>query len=200
MPGSATLRGALLGLGAATLFGLSAPLAKPLLASAGPLALAGLLYLGGGLGLTLLRLFQRGVRVKEAPLDGRDWVLLAAITLLGGVAAPSLMLVGLGRLSAVSASLLLNLEGVFTIALAVLLFGEHLGVRTRGHLAAGALMMAGVVLLVRERHGHRHAPLVHDHPHLPDAHHRHRHEPPHNDRKPRPRRAGWWPVDRTAGC
>jgi len=37
------------------------------------------------------------------------------------------MLIGLARLSAVAGALLLNLEAPFTILLAVLLFGEHLG-------------------------------------------------------------------------
>jgi drug/metabolite transporter (DMT)-like permease len=141
------LRGAALGFTAAALFGVSAPLAKPLLAEAGPLTLAGLLYLGGGLGLTLYRLGLRGLgrRVaQEAQLDARDGVLMAGITVLGGVLGPSLMLLGLGRLPAISASLLLNLEGVFTIGLAVLLFREHLGVGVG--LAAGAILMGAVLL------------------------------------------------------
>ena len=147
MRSSASLRGALFGLGAATLFGLSAPLAKPLLAAAGPLMLAGLLYLGGGLGLTLFRLLRWGLREegpREAALGARDMGLMAAIIVLGGGLGPFLMLLGLGRLTAVSASLLLNLEGVFTILLAVLFFGEHLG--TRETVSASAIV-AGAVLL-----------------------------------------------------
>jgi drug/metabolite transporter (DMT)-like permease len=41
-------------LGAAVLFGLSTPLAKLLTGQASPLLLAGLLYTGSGIGLTLL--------------------------------------------------------------------------------------------------------------------------------------------------
>jgi drug/metabolite transporter (DMT)-like permease len=45
--------------------------------------------------------------------------------------------------------------------------------------AAAALMLAGVVALVRERHGHRHThePLEHEHAHTHDAHHQHAHAP-----------------------
>ena len=53
-------RGALLGILAAALFGASTPIAKLLLHDIGPLLLASLLYLGAGVGLTLLRLTAPG--------------------------------------------------------------------------------------------------------------------------------------------
>ena len=56
------------------------------------------------------------------------------LVLAGGVAGPLLMLFGLQRTSAVTGSLLLNLEAPFTIAIAVLVFREHLG-----RYAAGAV-------------------------------------------------------------
>jgi hypothetical protein len=46
------------GLGAAVLFGVSTPFAKLLLPSSGPFMLAGLLYLGAGIGMTLIALFR----------------------------------------------------------------------------------------------------------------------------------------------
>ncbi|WNG42486.1 EamA family transporter [Archangium violaceum] len=145
---SPEVKGALMGLGAAALFGLSAPLAKQLLPASGPLMLASLLYLGGGLGLSLVplaaRLRRAGVPRREAPLERRDWPLLAGIILCGGMLGPVLMLVGLARLSAVATSLLLNLEGPFTILLAVLLFGEHLG--RRAVLATGFIFCGAAVL------------------------------------------------------
>lgn len=143
------LRGALFGLGAATLFGLSAPLAKLLLPGAGPLAMAGLLYIGGGIGLLgvsgVLRWWSRGRgRPGEAALRASDTGLLAAIVVAGGIAGPVLMLVGLGRVSGVVGSLLLNLEAPFTMLLAVVVFREHLA----GHaLAGGGLVVAGAALL-----------------------------------------------------
>ncbi len=110
----------LLGLLAAALFGAGAPLAKLLLPGAGPVLLAGLLYLGAGAGLLPLRSRQ------EAKLSRSDAPALLGVVLFGGVAGPALLLWGLARMSAVSASLLLNLEAPLTIALAVALFGEHL--------------------------------------------------------------------------
>lgn len=144
----AEVKGAVMGLGAATLFGLSAPLSKLLLPASGPLVLASLLYLGGGLGLSLFSLLARSRRGKqsgrEAPLRTKDVPLLLGVILCGGVLGPVLMLVGLGRLSGVAASLLLNLEGPFTILLAVLVFGEHLG-RTAA-LAVGLVLSGAGVL------------------------------------------------------
>jgi drug/metabolite transporter (DMT)-like permease len=129
-------------LGAAALFGLSAPLAKLLLSEAEPMALAPLLYLGAGIGLALGGVLRAraspAVPDREAPLRGADAWLLAAIILVGGVAAPLLLLIGLTRVSAVVGSLLLNLEAPFTIAVAVGLLGEHLDVRA----AAGAAFVA----------------------------------------------------------
>lgn len=145
---SLEVKGALMGLGAAALFGLSAPMAKLLLPTSGPLLLASLLYLGGGLGLSLVGVVARLRRTaspsREAPLGRRDWPLLAGVILCGGMLGPVLMLVGLERLSGVSTSLLLNLEGPFTILLAVLLFGEHLG--RRAAVAAGFIFGGAAVL------------------------------------------------------
>jgi drug/metabolite transporter (DMT)-like permease len=142
------VRGAVMGLGAAALFGLSAPLSKLLLPASGPLVLASLLYLGGGLGLTLVGLVTgltgRKPAGNEARLRGRDALPLAGVILCGGVLGPVLMLVGLERLSGVTASLLLNLEGPFTILLAVLVFGEHLG--HFAALAAGLILTGAAVL------------------------------------------------------
>jgi drug/metabolite transporter (DMT)-like permease len=134
--------GLLRGLGAALLFGLSTPVAKRLLPGTGPFTLAALLYLGSGVGFLLLgRLLPRS---GEAPLRRSDAPLLAAVTASGGVVAPVLLMVGLSRLDGTTASLLLNLELPLTIALAVGLFGEHLGGR---ELAGAAAVVAGSVLL-----------------------------------------------------
>jgi drug/metabolite transporter (DMT)-like permease len=143
------LRGAAFGLAAAALFGLSAPLAKLLLPGAGPLAMAGLLYLGGGLGLVIaggVRWWRSGGRVerREAALRASDAGLLLGIVVAGGMIGPVLMLVGLARVSGVVGSLLLNLEAPFTMVLAVLLFREHLAGRA---LAGSSLVVAGAVLL-----------------------------------------------------
>jgi len=133
-------RGAAYGLAAAALFGMSPPLAKLLLPEAGPLLIAGLLYLGAGLGLLAFeRLFYRGSDAsrREAPVKPSDRWLLAGIVVAGGIVGPVLMLWGLQRVTGVLGSLLLNLEAPFTILVALLLFGEHLGRRE----AAGAMLI-----------------------------------------------------------
>jgi drug/metabolite transporter (DMT)-like permease len=140
-------RGAVSGLVAAALFGASAPLAKLLLPGSDPLALAGLLYMGAGLGLSLQRIAVRRVRPvrrAEARLRPADAPLLAGIVVAGGVAAPVLMLFGLRRLTAVTSALLLNLEGPLTVLLAILLFGEHL---SRREWLGTAMTMAGAAVL-----------------------------------------------------
>lgn len=135
-------RGAVFGLLAAALFGASAPLAKRLLPEAGPVLVAALFYLGGGAALSFVRALSR--RDTEAGLRRADVPLLLAITVLGGIAGPILMLNGLARVSGVAGSLLLNLEAPFTILLAIVGFGEHLG---RRELLAATTILGGAALL-----------------------------------------------------
>lgn len=70
--------------------------------------------------------------------------ILFLIIAFGGMLGPILMLYGLARISALAASLLLNLEAVFTILLAVFVFREHLG---SPGVTASALGVLGAVLL-----------------------------------------------------
>ena len=125
---SSKRQGAFYGLAAALLFGISPPFAKLLLPESGPMLIAGLLYLGAGLGLLLFEMtgrpFQLGI--QEAPVRRADVGLLAGVILTGGMLGPFLMLFGLARLSGVLTSLLLNLEAPFTVLVAVLVFREHL--------------------------------------------------------------------------
>ena len=143
-PGNPRHRGIAAALGAAALFGATTPFAKQLLRAIAPWTLAGALYLGAGAGLTLLRVLRdRGWRGPAlARGDGR-W--LAAATVCGGMLAPVLLMVGLRRASAADASLLLNLEAVFTALLAWFAFREHAGPRVvLGMIAivAGAAVLA----------------------------------------------------------
>jgi len=143
-------------LGAAVLFGLSAPAAKLLVGRVDPWLLAGLLYLGSGVGLGLWRLLQRlsGRSVPEAPLTRRDLGWLAGAIAAGGVAGPVLLTYGLAGGTAVQSSLLLNLEGVFTALLAWTLFREHFASRIAvgmTSIALGAMVLswnpAGTIVL-----------------------------------------------------
>jgi len=135
-------QGQFAGLGAALLFGCSAPLVSTLTGSGSALSIAGLLYAGATLALLAVRLV-RGTRA-ETPIRREDWPALGALTLLGGVVAPVALVLGLARLPAATSSLLLNLEAVFTLAIAVLLGREHLG---RRGLVAALLTIVGAVVL-----------------------------------------------------
>ncbi len=147
--GSEARRGTAAALAAAALFGASMPAAKILVARTPPLMLGALLYLGAGVGLTVLRAAGAGAR-GEATLRRADLPLLLAMTVAGGLVAPVLLLVGLRHVSAVAGALLLNLEAPFTVLLAVGMFGEHLG----GRAAVGAvLMMLGAVTLAATPEG-----------------------------------------------
>lgn len=114
---------------AAALFGASTPFAKALLAHVQPLMLAGLLYLGSGIGLSvfyaLRALVRRARRETSAGLVRADLPWLAGAIAAGGVAGPVLLLVGLAVTPASSASLLLNMEGVLTSMLAWFVFKEN---------------------------------------------------------------------------
>jgi drug/metabolite transporter (DMT)-like permease len=102
-------------LGAALLFGAGTPAAKLLLGPVSPWLLAGLLYLGSGLGLAALRLLQRAKPVRLT-LSELGWLIGAIVS--GGVVGPVLLMWGLANMPASGASLLLNAEGVFTALLA----------------------------------------------------------------------------------
>jgi drug/metabolite transporter (DMT)-like permease len=144
--------GPLLAIASAALFGASTPLAKLLLGGGvDPWLLAGLLYLGSGLGLGIVRISQRafGNAPAEAPLRRSDLPWLALVVLSGGAAGPALLMLGLATTPAASASLLLNLEAVATLAIAWLAFRENVDRR----LLAGAAAILGGALLVSWRGG-----------------------------------------------
>jgi drug/metabolite transporter (DMT)-like permease len=140
-----TKRGVFCALAAATLFGASTPLAKSLLVSVPPVLLAGLLYLGSGLGLGAIW-YARGRRSSdaEAKLTRRDLPWLAAVVLSGGIVGPVLLMWGLTRTPASSAALLLNLEGVSTAMLAWFVFRENFDRRIA--LGMAAIIVGGVLL------------------------------------------------------
>ena len=134
-------RGVPAALGAALLFGASTPLAKLLLGEVDPWLLAGLLYLGSGIGLAFLLLLNGS---KRARLARTEWGWLAGAVVSGGVIGPVLLMWGLSRMPASGAALLLNAEAVFTALLAWFIFRENFDRR----IALGmSLIVAGAVLL-----------------------------------------------------
>lgn len=135
--------GAAFGLAAASLFGLSTPFAKKILdGGKGELAVAGVLYAGAALGLSLVGLARRiaGTRTPPAARTPRDrrWLWLA--TLMGGFVAPALLMVGLARSGGMAASLLLTVETPATALLAWAVFRERI---TRRVVMGGILVLFG---------------------------------------------------------
>lgn len=133
--------GVLAALGAALLFGAGTPLAKWLLGSISPWLLAGLLYLGSGLGLLL---YRRLVHAPAISLPRQETRWFAGAILSGGIVGPVLLMIGLTGMPASGASLLLNAEGVFTALLAWFAFKENFDRRIALGMCA---IVAGAVVL-----------------------------------------------------
>jgi drug/metabolite transporter (DMT)-like permease len=126
----------------AVLFGAATPAAKLILDHVPPVTLAGLLYLGAALVSIPVVARQQWVRPS-----GADLCKVGAAVVIGGAVAPVLLLTGLDRTPASTASLLLNLELVATALLARAFFGEHIG--RRAALGLSTLAIAGVLLTGR---------------------------------------------------
>lgn len=146
-------KGVIYALLAAALFGASTPFAKALIGQAAPVMLAGLLYLGSGLGLliwyTLRVLVARGQQPTNARLTRQDLPWLGGAILTGGIAGPVLLMFGLTLTPASSASLLLNMEGVLTALLAWFVFKENFDRRI--FLGMVLIVAAGVLLSWQQR-------------------------------------------------
>ena len=127
-------------LAAALLFGAAAPLTKVFLADLSPWLAAALLYLGAGIGLTAYRLIARLPTVRMNRVDA---VCFAGAVVAGGILGPVLLMIGLTRMASSGASLLLNVEGVFTTLLAWCVFKEHLDAR----IAFGMLCILAAVVV-----------------------------------------------------
>jgi drug/metabolite transporter (DMT)-like permease len=130
----------------AALFGVSTPAAKALVGSVHPAVLAGLLYCGAGIGVAAIRrvLPWIGSRAPEVSLTRSDVPWLAGAIGSGGVIGPLLLMAGLTRTDAATASLLLTLEAAVTALMAWFIFHESFDRR----IALGmACLVAGAVVL-----------------------------------------------------
>jgi drug/metabolite transporter (DMT)-like permease len=128
----------------AALFGLSTPAAKALLGGISPALLAGVLYIGAGAGVAILRRLPLPIARTEAPLSRAEMPWLGGAVLAGGVVGPVLLMLGLTRTDAAAASLLLTLEGAATVLIAWFVFHEHFDRR----IATGmACLVAGAAVL-----------------------------------------------------
>lgn len=147
------MRGVGFALLAALLFGASTPLVQRFGVGLGPWLTAALLYLGAAV-VSLLFRTRRGA---EARLRRHHLPRLLGVALSGAVIGPAALAWGLQRTSAMSASLMLALEAVFTVLLSVAIYRESMDRRV---VAAVGLLLVGGMLLVIERSGHGSAQLL----------------------------------------
>lgn len=123
------LKSKLLALLAALLFGASAPFAKLLLSDFKPIQLAGVLYLGSGLGLLLFKVIHNRILKTsnlEANIKRNDVLWLIGAVISGGIMAPIILMFSLQKTPASTASLLLNFEPVSTTIIASIFFKEQI--------------------------------------------------------------------------
>ena len=115
---------------AAALYAINSPFSKILLTYMPPTLMAGFLYLGAGLGMSIIALIRklRKKESSEATLTRSELPYTIAMVLLD-IAAPICLLVGLSATSAANASLLNNFEIVATAIIALIIFKERIGAR-----------------------------------------------------------------------
>ncbi|MBS0374334.1 MAG: DMT family transporter [Proteobacteria bacterium] len=130
----------------AALFGASTPMAKLLLRHGDPWLIAGLLYVGSGLGLVAFTILRRRLSEAqaEASLRSQDVPWLIAVIACGGIVGPVLLMFGLAVTDAATGALLLNLEGIATLVLAWVAFREPVDRRL---LVGAAAIVLGALLL-----------------------------------------------------
>jgi drug/metabolite transporter (DMT)-like permease len=130
---------------AALFFGASAPLSKLLLGEVPPVLMAAFLYLGSGIGISLVKLSQRMTsNQKEAGIRRLDMGWLAGAIIAGGILAPIILMISLQFTPASTASLLLNFEGVATTLIALFFFRESIS--RRAFAAILAITLASIFL------------------------------------------------------
>lgn len=125
---------------AAVLFGATAPLTSELAGSVPAFTLAGLLYVGAA--LAVLPSVARRPPSRQAL--AAEWRPAMVAVVAGGAIGPLLLVAGLARTNAATASILLNTELAATVVLAAVLFREHLGRRLLW--SAGLITLAGALL------------------------------------------------------
>jgi drug/metabolite transporter (DMT)-like permease len=128
---------------AALFFGAAAPFGKPLLTFLNDFQMAGLLYLGAAIGVSLVLVIEKSFKWPWQ-IRQRDLIKLSGAILFGGILGPLLLLAGLRIAVAGSVSLWLNMEVVATAALGYLFFKDHLS--AKGWIASLGVLAAATLL------------------------------------------------------
>lgn len=113
---------------AAVFYAVSVPFSKILMKNVGPTSMAALLYLGAGIGIGILALFNKGDREKSQKLSRKDLPYVIGMIVLD-IAAPIFLMLGISYGSSANASLLGNFEIVATSVIALVIFKEAISKR-----------------------------------------------------------------------
>lgn len=113
---------------AAVLFSISTPLSKKLMENIPPSFMAAFLYLGAGVGVGIMYIFNYKKEDKSLRLDKSDFKYTIAMIGLD-ILAPLLLMIGIKLGSASNASLLENFEIVATSLIALIIFKEKVSSR-----------------------------------------------------------------------
>lgn len=130
---------------AALLFGINAPFSKLLLKEINPLFLAALLYLGAGLGMSIIYFLKKHQKrtVTEARLTKKEMPFVVLMILLD-IAAPITLMIGISLTNSSTAALLGNFEIAATSVIAMIIFKEAVGKRL--WLAIAFISLASIIL------------------------------------------------------
>lgn len=130
---------------AALLYGISAPISKILLTEIPPTLMAALLYLGAGMGMLAIGIYQLFMRQdkKEAKMTLSEMPYIIGMIVLD-IAAPIFLMIGLTLTTSSNASLLNNFEIVATSLIALFIFKETIGKRM--WLAIGLITLSSMIL------------------------------------------------------
>ena len=128
---------------AAVFYAINVPISKVLLQYVGPTPMAALLYLGAGIGIGMMSLFNKKDREKAESLTKAELPYIVEMIVLD-IAAPIFLMLGISYGSSANASLLGNFEIVATTVIALILFKE--AVTKRLWLAIGLITLSSILL------------------------------------------------------
>ena len=128
---------------AAVFYAINVPISKVLLQYVGPTTMAALLYLGAGIGIGIMSLFNKKDREKAESLTKAELPYIVGMIVLD-IAAPIFLMLGISYGSSANASLLGNFEIVATTVIALILFKE--AVTKRLWLAIGLITLSSILL------------------------------------------------------
>ena len=128
---------------AAVFYAVNVPISKLLLDRVGETTMAALLYIGAGIGISILSVFMKKDRKSSERLSGNDLPYVIGMIMLD-IAAPIFLMIGISRGTSANASLLGNFEIVTTTIIALIIFKEV--VTKRLWVAIGLITLSSILL------------------------------------------------------